>query len=369
MQTNNSTLTFKTGVSPAFYDELKKRIEPLLVKNKAKAILLTRIKTLLFPLLFVSVYVLLITQVQSQFLLYLLYVALGILTTLNVMNIAHDAVHGSLFKRKIFNVLAKHIIDIMGADNYAWYHRHVLFHHPYANVLHWDIDLEPRNLFKLSPVDENKRFHRYQHFYMPLIYMLFTLHWVFVQDFIDYFSSQSMLRQKTTVPRSAYLKMIIFKIIYITYILIIPIYLLPVSWVQVVLAFLTMHAIASIGVLVILMPNHWDEEVEFCTPDEKNQINADWAFHQLKNTNDFAIGNPFSDFLMGGLNNHVAHHLFPYVNHNHLPLITQEIRKICKERKLPYKSSSFLQTLRSHFRLLKNNGEQSYSLKKIYEAI
>jgi len=85
-------------------------------------------------------------------------------------------------------------------------------------------------------------------------------------------------------------------------------------------------------------------------------MKENWALHQLTTTNDYATGKPVFNFLLGGLNHHIAHHLFPSINHNLLPHITKEIVKITKEQSLPYKCFSFTGAIRSHFLLLKKNG-------------
>jgi linoleoyl-CoA desaturase len=361
-------LKFSSDSSSQFYEELKKRIAPILVKESSRARQLTLTKLILFPVLFTVTYTILITAVENSFALYLLYVLLGFFTPLIVMNIGHDAIHNCLFNTTTINRLTLLLVDLLGADSFVWRMRHVHFHHPVANVLHWDIDLEPRKLFKLSPADSSFRFHRFQHIYMPFIYFLFTFHWIFVQDFVDYFDSNSKFRKSVTITLNHILKLFAFKFIYISYILIIPMILIDLPAIHIVMAFFLMHAVAGVGVLVIVMPNHWDEHVEFSYPSDHNQIPMDWAYHQLKNTNDFAI-HPVANFLMGGLNHHVAHHLFPHINHNYLPAITREIRSLSKELNLPYKSFTFKESLLSHFRLLKKNGLHSLQLSKLNQLV
>jgi linoleoyl-CoA desaturase len=361
-------LKFLSDSSPQFYEELKKRIAPIMIKESSRARQLTLIKLVLFPVLFAVTYTTLITAVDNNITLCLLYMLLGVFTPLIVMNIGHDAIHNCLFNNAKINRLASIMIDLLGADSFAWRMRHVHFHHPVANVLHWDIDLEPRKLFKLSPVDSSLRFHRFQHIYMPFIYFLFTFNWVFVQDFVDYFDPNSKFRISVTITLKHILKLFSFKFMYISYMLIIPMIVIDLPASHIGMAFFLMHTVAGVGVLIIVMPNHWDEHVEFSYPNDNNQIPVDWAYHQLKNTNDFAI-HPVANFLMGGLNHHVAHHLFPHINHNYLPAITREIRSLSKELNLPYKSFTFKESLLSHFRLLKKNGLHSLQLSKLNQLV
>jgi linoleoyl-CoA desaturase len=281
---------------------------------------------------------------------------LGVLLPLTVLNIVHDALHHCMFKNVKANKLAVYLLDLMGGNGYVWGKRHVHFHHAYTNVPGWDVDLEKKKIFRLSPTDKLRKVHRFQHLYMPFVYMLFTFHWVVFRDFKDYFHPRSMFRKRTKVPRAEYVKLILFKLFYFSYILAIPLLVLHHNWYHYLWAFMLLHAVASAITLMVILPTHWDEHAEFRLPGKAMRMKESWALHQLTATNDYATDQRVFNFLLGGLNHHVAHHLFPSVNHNYLPAITKEIVKITEERSLPYKCFSFTGAIRSHFRLLKKNG-------------
>ena len=42
------------------------------------------------------------------------------------------------------------------------------------------------------------------------------------------------------------------------------------------------------------------------------------------------------NFLTGGLNHQIEHHLFPQINHIYYPQIQKHVKKFCKKNKLPY---------------------------------
>ena len=58
---------------------------------------------------------------------------------------------------------------------------------------------------------------------------------------------------------------------------------------------------------------------------------------------------------MGCFNYHVAHHLFPNVNHIFYPEITKLLRKYAALHQLPYRVFSLATSLKNHYRLLKRN--------------
>ena len=323
-----------------------------------------RLKVVLYPLLNAGVYVLLLTGGQHLPLFYLSYALLGLLLPLTVLNLVHDALHHCLFRKPLFNQLAAYLLDLLGGNSYVWHKRHVHFHHSFTNIPGWDVDLEKKKIFRLSPTDKLRKGHRYQHLYMPFVYLLFTFHWVVFRDFQDYFHRQSMFRRRTKVPVYRYAALIAFKLFYFSYILVVPVLLFTHHWHHYLLGFLLLHAMASMLTLMIILPTHWDEDAVFRIAGDTLQMNESWALHQLATTNDYATFHPVYDFLLGGLNYHIAHHLFPNVSHVQLPAITREIIHLTKEKQLPYKTFSWSGALRSHFRLLKKNGNPLHILEE-----
>ena len=88
--------------------------------------------------------------------------------------------------------------------------------------------------------------------------------------------------------------------------------------------------------------------------DILNVQNSEKAQKNLKYS-----ANWFLNFFFGGFNHHVAHHLFPSINHTHCTAITPIIKQTAQEFGLQYNhEDSFFNAYLSHFRLLKNNGVQ-----------
>ncbi|MBP9794248.1 MAG: fatty acid desaturase [Flavobacterium sp.] len=125
------------------------------------------------------------------------------------------------------------------------------------------------------------------------------------------------------------------------------------------LAFLGMNFTASLLITLALIPSHVAENSLFLLPDENGLMPNSWSHHQLLSVIDFATKNWFLNFLFGGFNHHVAHHLFPSINHAHCTAITPIIKQTSIDFGLPYNhEDSFVNAYVSHYRLLKNNGVQ-----------
>ena len=349
---------FQKESEEPFYRQLKEKVKEITCRHARGAAIKTWTKTICYPALFLLSYGGLLQNGQNLYWFYGCYAAMGVLVTLIVFNIVHDAVHHALFSDPVKNHRAALLLDLMGGNSFVWNKRHVLYHHTFTNVPGWDIDIRQTDIVKFNAKQPHRKVYRYQHLYMPLLYLFYSLNWILVRDFKDYFSASSLVKQKTSIRPLEYYKLFAFKLFYFSYILVLPVLFIRQGWQHFVLAFILMHWLTSACTLLVLLPSHLDEHAQFPEPDENLLLQDTWAIHQLKVTNDFATGEPVLNFFMGGLNHHIAHHLFPTVNHNIIPHITRHIEEAARERNLPYRCYSLRQIMVSHFKLLKNNGRE-----------
>ena len=103
-------------------------------------------------------------------------------------------------------------------------------------------------------------------------------------------------------------------------------------------------------------------EADYSQPEPSNKMVADsWVHHQIVTTIDFLPESPLANFIFAGFNLHTAHHIFPEVSHVHLPALTRIIKETIEENGLDwYKSYSFIDGVKSHFKKLKKNGEDHF---------
>jgi linoleoyl-CoA desaturase len=67
--------------------------------------------------------------------------------------------------------------------------------------------------------------------------------------------------------------------------------------------------------------------------------------------------NLFTRVFMGCFNYHVAHHLFPNVNHIYYPEITEKLRGYAAQYGLPYRRLRLISALYGHYKLIRKNGK------------
>lgn len=61
-----------------------------------------------------------------------------------------------------------------------------------------------------------------------------------------------------------------------------------------------------------------------------------WAASQVEHSMNFAMNSKFAFYLSFGLNFQIEHHLFPSISHDHLPKLSEGIRKVCAKHGVRY---------------------------------
>jgi fatty acid desaturase len=70
----------------------------------------------------------------------------------------------------------------------------------------------------------------------------------------------------------------------------------------------------------------------------KQMLQQSWAARQVITSNNFCPQSRLWHTLSNGLNLQIEHHLFPGLNHCHLPLIQATVQNMCDQYDVPYKS-------------------------------
>jgi linoleoyl-CoA desaturase len=120
-----------------------------------------------------------------------------------------------------------------------------------------------------------------------------------------------------------------------------------------------LYALGGAGCILstVFQMAHVVEGTKQPLPNEEGIIHTDWIVHQLKTTSDFARGNDFFNWYIGGLNFQIEHHLFPNICHIHYRKIAPIVEKTAIEYGYNYNlKPSFTDALFSHIKRLKELG-------------
>ncbi len=281
----------------------------------------------------------------------------GLTTVAIGISIGHDAAHNAISKRPVLNRIFLFSFNFVGANGEIWHERHTNGHHPYANIPNFDTDIEQSKLVRLESSSMHHWWHKFQVFYLPLLLCFYTLNWFFHRDIVDLKESL-----KTSSSKISSLKLVsvfvLTKMLHLSWFIGLPLLLFDKDWKVILCGYLLLHLSASIMVSVVLLAAHVGEDQLFPVPDEHGKIGHSYFMHQLLTSADFATSNPFFNWFFGGFNHHVAHHLFPEINHIHYPTLTPVIREYLKENGLPYlEHRSWNKSILSHYKLLIREGD------------
>lgn len=320
------------------------------------------VKTIFMFSLYFAPYIALLSGVATQgWMLYGLYVIMGLGTAGIGLSIMHDANHGAYSSKPWVNNLLGLSLNLVGGHALNWKVQHNVLHHTYTNVHEVDEDISPRGVLRMAPESPWKPMHRYQHLYAWFFYGLLTLVWILVKDYVRLvrYQKEGLLKKQKTTAAREWAFVLLTKVVYIGYLFALPMYLAPITLGQALLGFFIMHYIAGFILAIIFQPAHVVEGTEYPMPDAKGNLENSWAIHQLHTTTNFGHREKLFSWYVGGLNYQVEHHLFPNICHVHYRKISSIVEQTAKEFGLPYKSKdTFFQAIAAHARQLKLLGEK-----------
>jgi linoleoyl-CoA desaturase len=342
----------------SFYDELKKSVDKYFSEKKVKSTGNIQLYTKLMVLITAAIglYVFLVffnTGIVSGAVGSAL---MGFTLACIGFNVMHDACHGAYSDKKWLNEVLGLSLNAMGGNAYIWKQKHNIIHHTYTNIDGIDDDIAKMPFIRQCPTQSRLGMHRYQHYYSVFLYMLASVMWVFMFDFLKYFSASV---QQTSFKKMDMKEHTIFwasKVFYISAFIALPVYM--VGWQYWLTGFLTLHAVMGITLAMVFQLAHVVEITHFeQAKTEDLKVENEWAIHQVATTANFATENKVVSWFLGGLNFQVEHHLFPRVSHVHYPDISKILKAHCEKYQVRYNSfPTMTEAVISHFRFMKQLG-------------
>ncbi|MBI1825278.1 MAG: acyl-CoA desaturase [Planctomycetes bacterium] len=287
-----------------------------------------------------------------------LAISLGLSMAAVGFNIQHDGGHHAYSNRPWVNKVTAMTLDLLGGSSYIWARKHNSIHHSFSNITGEDDDINLGVLGRLSPHQKRFWFHRFQHFYLWILYGFLPAKWQILDDFVNVAVGKIGAHR---LPRPKGWDLVTFiggKAVFFTLAFVIPFMLHP--WWYVLMLYFVVTYFQGLVLSVVFQLAHAVEDAEFPMPDKSTgRMEKSWAEHQVETTVDFARGNRLLSWYIGGLNFQIEHHLFAQVCHIHYPALAPVIENTCKEFGIRYTSHrTFRQGVRSHFRWLRRMGRQ-----------
>lgn len=274
--------------------------------------------------------------------------------------VSHDALHGAYSANPTVNKWLGLTFDLFGANGYMWKITHNVIHHTYTNIHGVDEDLSVSPLLRLSPEAPLKPIHRWQHWYAFAAYSTSTLFWVFVKDYKYFLQKDLGPYEDKKHPRAEWANLIVMKLVYYGWAIILPLLVLDIPLWQFAIGFLAMNLTAGTILGVVFQLAHVVEGTDHPLPNEVGEMEAAWMVHEMETTSNFGRGNPVLNWYVGGLNFQVEHHLFPRVCSVHYPAISPIVERVARKYGVAYNDQpTFRAAVRSHHRMLRSFGRDA----------
>ncbi|KAG8469338.1 hypothetical protein KFE25_007856 [Diacronema lutheri] len=251
------------------------------------------------------------------------------LATANTMAgwLGHDYIHG---KDKFCDFMRPFGGLAAGLSSTWWSDKHNL-HHAVTNEVGTDEDLMVDPALWLWPPNEqaDKPWRQWQHRYVALPFSLLFHIWRF-----DSLKVAWTRREDGDVLRKELLPLVAHYGLF---------------WAVCACSLPTMAAVVSLSSLftaIIVTVSHQTEELYF-------ERQPDWVAAQLGSTRDSVSSNPFSEWIWGGMNYQVEHHLFPTMPRSKYPRLAPLLRAWCEERGVAYRVDAELDILKRNLAMYK----------------
>jgi linoleoyl-CoA desaturase len=290
----------------------------------------------------------------SIWIFFLTYVLYGWFSFLLTLNFAHDGAHDTISsKRNWNNFIFQFLFSLLGADASAWKDRHLKAHHFAPNVDGYDSDLSVTILFRITPDSPYRNYHRWQFIYAPILYSTYSFFWIFLKD-ITLFFREDKIKDVRKIVTFWGLKAAYFIVSFG-----LPFMYAPQSGWIIFAAYMVMHLTQSLFLLFTFLISHHVEKTAYPKISTNETIAVSWVENQVLSSNDIHPFSWLANFIFGGFNNHIAHHLFPGVHHFYYRKMNKVIYKEIHQKGWRVSQTSFFGGIVSHVRLLKELGRAS----------
>jgi linoleoyl-CoA desaturase len=354
---NLHKVTFNNKNS-VFYDSVKEKVEDYFRKNNISTTgnFKLYLKALVLIPSAIAIYITVVFFNIHPAISIILCAIFGFTLASIGFNVMHDACHGSYSKKKWINYMMGLSLNCLGGNSFIWKIKHNIIHHTYTNVDGVDDDIAKMPVLRQCESQKHLRIHKYQHIYTFLVYGLSSFLWIFLMDFIKYFSKKIT---STPINKISTTEHVIFwssKLLYVFFYIALPIYFVgAIPW---LLGFTVMHLVKGFTLAIVFQLAHVVEGTHFTDANHQSmKVEREWAVYQMETTANFATKNKIISWFTGGLNYQVEHHLFPKVSHVHYPAISKFVQESCEKFGVNYICyPTITSAIASHYRLMKHLG-------------
>jgi fatty acid desaturase len=234
----------------------------------------------------------------------------------------HDYVHA---RGRFSFYVASILSGIINCFSMRWWSHKHNFHHTFPNRKEYDVDIYNEPVLHLWFPDETKDVwhRRYQYIFYPIAYTFLYVSWR-IQSLQFVLGSKNWFERLLIVAGYIWLACLPWKV-----------------------------AVASVligGFLVafVVTTNHQPEEM---LEDKTHTYN--YVVDQALTTRGVVCYDPITEYLFGGMQYQLEHHMFPHMPKYRYPALRPLLKKFCEENGIPFKVSSIPEILLMNFNVMK----------------
>ncbi len=242
----------------------------------------------------------------------------------------HTGNHAGVGRRGKGSTLIGSIMDLVGGSSLVWRASHQVSHHGKPNVRGADNDAEIGfPLLRFHPDLPHRPWHRFQTVGLAVGMSVGLIKWT-VSDLLHLRRGQ-VTHARFHVTRATWIKTALFKTLFFGMHV-----ALPIVWLGPLHGILTTMVMMAVGAYYmegIFIVNHLQHGL---VP----RPGAHWALQQVQGSANWSSGSRWSNWLSGGLNHQIEHHLFPSMSPYLYPVISPVVRATCAAHGVPYRDFS-----------------------------
>jgi delta11-fatty-acid desaturase len=261
------------------------------------------------------------------------------------VNYWHDGLHFSLSTDWRINAWLPYLFPYYSSP-WMWYHEHVIGHHSYPNVSHKDPDLaHAPQLMREHDSIKWRKTHVGQSQWHRVLFVWSVALGIGLSLLNDV-KANLKLSYNNVVPYAPMSKPrlvvhILGRLGYFFILHVWPYFTFPL-WKAIIWS-----TLPGIMLSVCFMVN---TQINHLTNGCAHAMDDNFYKHQVVTAQNFGVGNLFCYYFSGGLNYQIEHHLFPNVNHCHLPALAPSVKRICEKHGVPYHhAAGYRDAIARHF--------------------
>ena len=247
--------------------------------------------------------------------------------------LGHEAGH-----RQMFHQSWKHdAIALIGGNlvvgmSYAWWLDKHNAHHSNPNHMDMDPDIEIPFL-DFTGMEDLASMSKFRQFLVKYQALIFLPALMTVSLGLQYNSVDFLLHKKAKYPVLEWFLMIAHFALYF------GILFSRFAWWQAIIFIVVHQCVTGAYLGSIFAPNHKG------MPVLEKESTMDFLHRQILTARNIHA-NPITDFVYGGLNYQIEHHLFPSMPRNKLKQAQQVIKPFCQEHNISYHETNILQSFK-----------------------